>query len=107
MSLTDLQSRSGGAPNAVGDGDRKRGRRDYELLVLGSGGGAFSAAIRARDLGRSVLMVERGTVGGTCVNVGCVPSKSLLHSSESSGRGGALDQAVTVKAALVERMRQQ
>lgn len=50
---------------------------DYDLVVIGSGGAAFAAAIRAPDLGRSVLMVERGTVGGTCVNVGCIPSKAL------------------------------
>lgn len=49
-----------------------------DLAVIGSGGAAFSAAIRARNLGKSVVMVERGTVGGTCVNVGCVPSKALL-----------------------------
>src|SRR3954463_10619189 len=53
-------------------------RHDYDLIVLGSGGGAFAAAIRGRDLGRSVLLVEQATIGGTCVNVGCIPSKSLL-----------------------------
>ena len=51
---------------------------DYDLLVLGSGSAAFGAAIEARSLGASVAMVERGTLGGTCVNVGCVPSKTLL-----------------------------
>src|SRR5688572_20250822 len=56
--------------------------RDYDLVVIGSGGGAFAAAIRARDLGRRVLMVDRGTIGGTCVNIGCIPSKALLARSE-------------------------
>ncbi|AXB41449.1 mercury(II) reductase [Amycolatopsis albispora] len=50
----------------------------YDLAVIGSGGGAFAAAIAARAKGRSVVMIERGTVGGTCVNTGCVPSKALL-----------------------------
>lgn len=54
------------------------GRRVVDLAVVGSGGAAFSAAIRARNLGQSVVMVEKGTIGGTCVNVGCVPSKALL-----------------------------
>lgn len=49
-----------------------------DLAVIGSGGAAFSAAIRARNLGKSVVMVERGTIGGTCVNIGCVPSKALI-----------------------------
>ncbi len=83
-------------------------RHDYDLVVLGSGGGAFAAAIRGRDLGRGVLLVEQATIGGTCVNVGCIPSKSLLVSSERrNGRPDALAQAVSVKAALVERLRQE
>lgn len=50
----------------------------YDLAIIGSGGAAFAAAIAARRRGASVAMVERGRVGGTCVNVGCVPSKALL-----------------------------
>ena len=50
----------------------------YDLAITGSGGAAFAAAISARDAGASVVMIERGTVGGTCVNTGCVPSKALL-----------------------------
>ena len=49
--------------------------KEYDLIVLGSGSAAFGAAIKAVDLGAKVAMIERGTVGGTCVNVGCVPSK--------------------------------
>lgn len=50
----------------------------YDLAVIGSGGGTFAAAIGARRKDRSVVMIERGTVGGTSVNTGCVPSKALL-----------------------------
>lgn len=56
---------------------------DVDLAIIGSGGGAFAAAIAARLAGRSVLMVERGMVGGTCVNTGCVPSKALLAAAEA------------------------
>ncbi len=49
-----------------------------DLAVIGSGGAAMSAAIHARLLGASVALVEEGTLGGTCVNIGCVPSKTLL-----------------------------
>jgi mercuric reductase len=58
------------------------GSADYDLLVLGSGSAAFAAAIRARDLGARVALAEAGTVGGTCVNVGCIPSKALLRAAE-------------------------
>ena len=85
------------------------GPYDYDLIVLGSGSAAFAAAIRARDLGRHVLLVEQGTIGGTCVNVGCVPSKSLLADSEQARLTGAplLDDAVARKAALVGQLREQ
>ena len=97
-----------GASGLAGNADVDRGRRDYELVVLGSGSGAFAAAIRARDLGHRVLMVEHATIGGTCVNIGCVPSKSLLVASERRRNGGSgeLAQAVSVKAALVGQLRQ-
>ncbi|NUR14852.1 mercury(II) reductase [Terrabacter sp. C0L_2] len=55
----------------------------YDLAVIGSGGGAFAAAIHAIGLGKQVVMVEQGTVGGTCVNTGCVPSKALLAAADA------------------------
>jgi mercuric reductase len=96
-----------GSATQDGGDDPQRGRRDYELVVLGSGSAAFAAAIRARDLGARVLVVERATIGGTCVNIGCVPSKSLLVSSERlNNQPDGLARAVSVKAALVEQLRQ-
>jgi mercuric reductase len=82
---------------------------DYDLLVIGSGGGAFAGAIRARDLGRRVLMVERGLTGGTCVNVGCIPSKNLLVASQRSRLADrpSLGAAVSAKRRLVEQLHQQ
>ncbi|MBH0231445.1 mercury(II) reductase [Halobacillus yeomjeoni] len=55
---------------------------DYDFLIIGSGGAAFSAAIQASDNGLRVAMVEKGEVGGTCVNIGCVPSKTLLRAGQ-------------------------
>lgn len=94
---------------------------DFDLAIIGSGGGAFAAAIRATGLGKRVLMIERSTIGGTCVNTGCVPSKALLAAAEArhvaldaSGRfPGIGTQASPVdmpaliagKRALVEGMR--
>lgn len=51
---------------------------DYDLAVIGSGGAAMAAGIAARRAGARVVLVEQATLGGTCVNVGCVPSKTLL-----------------------------
>jgi mercuric reductase len=56
---------------------------DVDLAVVGSGGAAMSAAIAASLAGRSVVLIERGLLGGTCVNVGCVPSKTLLAAAGS------------------------
>ena len=90
--------------DAVDDG--VSGDFDVDLLVVGSGGGAFARAIRARDLGRSVLMVERGTIGGTCVNVGCIPSKALLVDGLAAhGDPERMRSAQRRKRALVERLR--
>jgi mercuric reductase len=55
----------------------------YDLAVIGSGGAAFSAAIAARRKNKTVAMIDRGTIGGTCVNTGCVPSKALLAAAEA------------------------
>ena len=52
------------------------------MVILGSGSAAFAAALKAADHGRKTAMIERSTLGGTCVNVGCVPSKNLLRAGE-------------------------
>src|SRR5215210_8564459 len=59
---------------------------EYDLAIVGSGAGAFAAAIAARREDLRVVMIERGTVGGTCVNVGCIPSKALLAAAEARHR---------------------
>ena len=94
---------------------------DYDLAIIGSGGAAFAAAIRATSRGKRVLMVERSTVGGTCVNTGCIPSKALLAAAEArhvaldaSGRFPGIStsaepvdmpELVAGKRSLVESMR--
>jgi mercuric reductase len=61
----------------------KRHGRSYDLVILGGGSAAFAAAIRTSEAGRTAALIERGTIGGTCVNVGCVPSKHLLVAGET------------------------
>ncbi len=93
----------------------------YDLAVIGAGSAGFSAAITAADAGARVALIGAGTIGGTCVNVGCVPSKALiravesLHHARAAGRFDGIeaearvtDWAATVaqKQALVEELRQ-
>ncbi|NUS52699.1 MAG: dihydrolipoyl dehydrogenase [Nocardioidaceae bacterium] len=56
--------------------------QDYDLVVLGAGSGGYACALRAAQLGLSVVLVEKGKVGGTCLHVGCIPTKALLHAAE-------------------------
>jgi dihydrolipoamide dehydrogenase len=61
----------------------------YDLIVIGTGPGGYVCAIRAAQLGMKVAVVEkRATHGGTCLNVGCIPSKALLHASEMFEEAG-------------------
>lgn len=55
---------------------------DFDLLVIGAGPGGYHAAIRAAQLGLKVACAEMGAVGGVCLNVGCIPTKALLHAAE-------------------------
>ena len=54
----------------------------FDVVVIGSGPGGYVAAIRASQLGLKTALIEKGDLGGTCLNVGCIPSKALLHSTE-------------------------
>jgi len=65
------------------------GTSRYDLVVVGSGGAAMSAAITARRAEKSVLLLDAGALGGTCVNVGCVPSKALLRFSGHRAQAAA------------------
>ena len=57
-------------------------REPVDLAILGAGSGGYAAALRAAELGMSVVMVERDKVGGTCLHRGCIPTKALLHAAE-------------------------
>src|SRR5258708_21538129 len=55
---------------------------DFDVLILGGGMGGYPAAIRASQLGLKVALVEPDKLGGTCLHIGCIPTKALLESSE-------------------------
>ncbi|MBL8580280.1 MAG: mercury(II) reductase [Mesorhizobium sp.] len=58
-------------------------KRNYDLAVIGAGSAGFSGAITAAELGANVALIGHGTIGGTCVNVGCVPSKTMIRAAEA------------------------
>jgi dihydrolipoamide dehydrogenase len=55
---------------------------NFDVVILGAGSGGYACALRASQLGLSVALVEKGKVGGTCLHVGCIPTKALLHAAE-------------------------
>jgi len=95
--------------------------KGYDLAVIGAGSAGFSAAITAAEAGAHVALIGYGTIGGTCVNIGCVPSKNLIRATESlhhakvasrfdgiwaSGRVGDWRAVVGQKDELVKSLRQ-
>jgi len=83
VSIQEAHRRNTGLEPLAGDGSH-----DYDLVVLGSGSAAFAAAITATEAGARVALMESNVVGGTCVNVGCVPSKAMLAPAEAYFRAG-------------------
>ncbi len=96
--------------------------KEYDIAIIGGGAGGFAAAIRAEELGAKTVMMNSGLpLGGTCVNVGCVPSKTLLyagevlHSATHHGVDGIelnvkqfdFGKVVANEMALVEQMREE
>jgi len=55
---------------------------NFDLVILGGGSGGYAAALRASQLGMTVGLIEKNKLGGTCLHVGCIPTKALLHSAE-------------------------
>jgi mercuric reductase len=93
----------------------------FDLAVIGAGSAGFSAAITAAEAGARVALIGHGTIGGTCVNVGCVPSKALIRAAESLHHAAAAKRfdgieasarvtdwqaVVRQKQALVDELRQ-
>jgi mercuric reductase len=72
--------------------------RQYDLAVIGAGSAGFSAAITAAEQGAQVALVGHGTIGGTCVNIGCVPSKTLIRAAETLHQASAAARFAGIRA---------
>ncbi len=90
----------------VVDRFRTNGRNGgaYDLVVIGAGSAGFSASIAAADQGAQVALIGSGTIGGTCVNIGCVPSKTLIRAAETlhNARVAARFAGITAEAELTD-----
>ena len=77
------------------------------IAVIGTGGGAMAAAITAADRGAQVTLIERGTIGGTCVNIGCVPSKIMIRAAHFAHvrRRSPFDAGISAGAPQINRER--
>lgn len=76
----------------------------YDLVVIGAGSAGFSASITAAEQGAQVALIGSGTIGGTCVNIGCVPSKTLIRAAETlhNARVAARFAGITAEAELTD-----
>src|SRR5258708_33351814 len=72
--------------------------RAYDLAVIGAGSAGFSAAIAAAALCAVVALIGHGTIGGTCVNIGCVPSKTLIRATEALHQAEAATRFAGIRA---------
>ncbi len=75
------------------------------IAVIGSGGAAMAAALKAVEQGARVTLIERGTLGGTCVNIGCVPSKIMIRAAHIAHlrRESPFDGGITATAPAIDR----
>ena len=76
--------------------EKPNGRCD--LAVIGAGSAGFSAAITAAEQGAHVALIGHGMIGGTCVNVGCVPSKTLIRAAETLHQSSAASRFAGIAA---------
>src|SRR5690242_10688233 len=81
MAVAPTADTSKGVPVAE-QGSTEQAGTAFDVLILGGGSGGYACALRAAQLGLTVGLVEKDKLGGTCLHVGCIPTKALLHAAE-------------------------
>ncbi|HUY02936.1 MAG TPA: FAD-dependent oxidoreductase, partial [Rhodocyclaceae bacterium] len=105
----DASTPAANNPPAHTDSSSRRARdgsgANLHIAVIGTGGAAMAGAIRAAERGAKVTVIERGTVGGTCVNTGCVPSKIMIRAAyvAHTRRHGPFDGGIDACAPVIRR----
>jgi mercuric reductase len=79
--------------------DAPKRNSGYDLAVIGAGSAGFSAAIAAAELGAQVALIGHGTIGGTCVNAGCLPSKTMIRATETLHQAERASRFAGIRAA--------
>jgi mercuric reductase len=110
--VADVPTQSAGLPDEalgwVGAGGQRSGHAGaLRVAVIGSGGAAMAAALKAAETGAQVTLIERGTIGGTCVNVGCVPSKIMIRAAHIAHlrQASPFDAGISAVAPVIDRPR--
>jgi dihydrolipoamide dehydrogenase len=85
--------------SAQPEGDVDVAEHNADLVILGGGSGGYACALRAAELGKSVVLVEKDKLGGTCLHWGCIPTKALLHAAEVADAAREGDK-IGVKSSL-------
>jgi mercuric reductase len=86
---------------------KQAGATRLRIAVIGSGGAAMAAALKAAEKGAAVTLIERGVIGGTCVNIGCVPSKIFIRAAHIAHlrRESPFDAGISAAAPMIDRAR--
>ncbi|MHB1200760.1 MAG: mercury(II) reductase [Polaromonas sp.] len=94
-----------GTDSPAGTANARVGGGGLHIAVIGSGGAAMAAALKAAELGAQVTLIERGTIGGTCVNIGCVPSKIMIRAAHIAHlrRSSPFDAGISASAPRIDR----
>jgi mercuric reductase len=107
--LAPSGSRPGAALGTINDARPARGGAEppRHIAIVGTGGGAMAAAIAAAERGAQVTLIERGTIGGTCVNIGCVPSKIMIRAAHfaHARRRSPFDAGISACTPRIDRER--
>lgn len=102
---TAMQLKQVDADSPTGTAHARKGGGGLHIAVIGSGGAAMAAALKAAEQGASVTLIERGTIGGTCVNIGCVPSKIMIRAAHIAHlrQSSPFDAGITATAPAIDR----
>jgi mercuric reductase len=103
--LADAPSAASGS--GLPGGNTSGGGGMLRIAIIGSGGAAMAAALKAAERGANVTLIERGTIGGTCVNVGCVPSKIMIRAAHVAHlrRHSPFDDGIAAVEPVIDRSR--
>lgn len=102
---TAMQLKPVDTDSPTGTAHSRKGGGGLHIAIIGSGGAAMAAALKAAEQGAQVTLIERGTIGGTCVNIGCVPSKIMIRAAHIAHlrQSSPFDAGIAATAPAIDR----